>query len=333
MYISLAQNLDVEFRLGWHVLRNMDSETGSWSLAKRDEKERDFFSGGVWTTLPDSILGIAILRERLSKLLLVQIAAELPSLIEEIELKSAVCRTQLKKLGQPRANIEEQRLYLLTLSQSCQSLTKAAVDGTYNNIFFGDAKTKAGYQKRIRAVVQNLNQSFAETIAREGHRYTITDSSIESPPKTRRSNVKTLTRAKFLDRIEDLMKRTRGRELPGTFNPMIISDLFLEQSQPWEELTQSHIQQVAHAVGIFLKHLISYIADTSTSDALFQTLVEPALEQIVKDLKGKTRDLLASHQRGHPITYNHYFTETVQNVRKERSRAEFTRVIQDFFWY
>ncbi|KAF1939031.1 hypothetical protein EJ02DRAFT_409403 [Clathrospora elynae] len=331
MYISLAKNLDVEFRLGWHVLKNMDSETGSWSLSKRDEEERHFFSDGIWTTLPESILGIVPLRERLSKLLLAQIAAELPSLINEIELKSTACRTQLQKLGQPRANIEEQRLYLLTLSQTCQSLTKAAVDGTYNNHFFGDAKTDAGYQKRIRAVVQNLNHSFAETIAREGHHYAITDSSNEARSSTRSSKVKTLDRASFLVRIEELIKRTRGRELPGTFNPMVISDLFLEQSQPWEALARSHIEEVARAVKIFFKHLISHIADTSTCGALFHRLVEPALQQIVKDLRGKTADLLAPHQRGHPITYNHYFTETVQEVRKERSRAEFTRVIQDFF--
>ena len=27
IYVSLARNQDVEFRLGWHVLKNMDSET------------------------------------------------------------------------------------------------------------------------------------------------------------------------------------------------------------------------------------------------------------------------------------------------------------------
>lgn len=36
MYVSLARNQDVEFRLGWHVLKNMDSETGAFSLADRD---------------------------------------------------------------------------------------------------------------------------------------------------------------------------------------------------------------------------------------------------------------------------------------------------------
>jgi hypothetical protein len=331
IYVSLAQNLDVEFRLGWHVLKNMDSETGAWSLPKRDGEERDFFAEGIWRTLPESILGIATLRGRLSKLLLAQIAAELPSLIEEIEIKFTACRTQLQRLGLPRASVEEQRLYLLTLSQTFQSLTKAAVDGTYNNDFFGDAKTDTGYQKRIRAVIQNLNQSFAETMAREGHYYAITDLSDEDSAESRSPKVKVSTRTQFLDRIEALMKRTRGCELPGTFNPMIISDLFLEQSHPWQVLATQHIEQVARAVTRFLQHLVSHIADTSTSGALFQRLVEPALENIIKDAQRKTADLLAPHQQGHPITYNHYFTETVQQVKKDRSRAELTRIIKDVF--
>ncbi|KAH5707452.1 hypothetical protein HBI20_205330 [Parastagonospora nodorum] len=331
MYMSLAQNLDVEFRLGWHVLKNMDSETGAWSLARRDGDERRFFTEGVWRSLPESILGIAPLRERLSKLLLDQIAAELPSLIEEIETKSTTCRTQLQILGLPRASVEEQRLYLLTLSQNFQSLTKAAVDGTYNDDFFGDAKTGAGYQKRIRAVVQNLNQSFAEIMAREGHYYDITDSSNGNSVQNVSRKVKVLSRAHYLNRIEALMKRTRGRELPGTFNPMIVADLFLEQSHPWEALARHHIEQVANSVIEFLKHLVSHIADSSTSGALFQKLVEPALKDVVGFARRKTADLLAQHQKGHPITYNHYFTETMQNVKKERSRVELTRIIKDVF--
>lgn len=258
MYVSLARNLDVEFRLGWHVIRNMDSETGARSLPKRDGEERRFFTEVIWRTLPESILGIAPLRERLNKLLLDQIAAELPSLIDEIELKSTVCRTQLQRLGLPRASIEEQRLYLLTLGQTFQSLTKAAVDGTYNDDFFGDAKTDAGYQKRIRAIVQNLNQSFAKIMARDGHYYDIIDFSNGDSVQKSNPNAKVLTRNRFLDRIETLIKRTRGRELPGTFNPMIISDLFLEQSRPWESLAKHHIEKVAQAATEFLRHLVFY---------------------------------------------------------------------------
>lgn len=139
MYVSLARNQDVEFRLGWHVLKNMDSETGEWSLIDRDVKEEAFFSQGIWEELSRSLLGVDKLRSRLSKVLLGQIAAELPSLIDEIEIKSNACRSRLDKLGEPRATLDEQRRYLLQISQSFQSLVKASVDGMYNDPFFNDA--------------------------------------------------------------------------------------------------------------------------------------------------------------------------------------------------
>ena len=198
MYISLVRNQDVEFRLGWHVLKNMDSETGEWSLVDRDVKEEEFFSQGIWEDLPRSLLGVDKLRNRLSKVLLMQIAAELPSLIDEIEIKSKARRSRLDKLGEPRATLDEQRLYLLHISQSFQSLIKASVDGTYNDPFFEDAQSKPGYQKRIRAVVQNLNLEFAKRIARRGHRREIVD----SPSKTAvPRGVTATTREEFKDHI------------------------------------------------------------------------------------------------------------------------------------
>ncbi|KAI9705615.1 MAG: hypothetical protein M1836_006371 [Candelina mexicana] len=101
MYVSLARNQDVEFRLGWHVLKNMDSETEEWSLADRDIKEEEFFSQGIWEDMSRSLLGVDRLRSRLSKVLLGQIAAELPSLIDEIGVKSNACRSRLDKLRDP----------------------------------------------------------------------------------------------------------------------------------------------------------------------------------------------------------------------------------------
>ncbi|KAJ6029760.1 hypothetical protein N7460_004340 [Penicillium canescens] len=105
---------------------------------------------------------------------------------------------------------------------------KAAVDGTYNEPFFGDAKTKNGYQKRVRAVIQNLNQQFMEKISRHGHfRHVLEGEDQRSGSKTQH--------------IETLLKKTRGRELPSTFNPLIVKDLFQEQCGPWEDITHSHI--------------------------------------------------------------------------------------------
>ncbi|KAM3070385.1 hypothetical protein ACMFMG_010212 [Clarireedia jacksonii] len=328
MYVSLARNQDVEFYLGWHVLKNMDSETGEWSLADRDLKEQQFFSQGIWGELSRSLLGIDTLRKRLNKVLLRQIAVELPSLVNEIEIKVNACRGRLEKLGEPRATLAEQRLYLLHISQMFQSLIKASVDGTYNDLFFEDAKSERGYHQRIRAVVQNLNLEFAERITRRGHYREI----VESPENTCvPRGVAAITRREFMDHIQNLMQRTRGRELPGMFNPMIVTDLFLEQSSPWEIIARSHVEKVWKAAKEFITIITTHIADAATSKALLQKIFEPALNERMEILEAKTAELLKPHQTSHPITYNHYFTETLQKVRNERRQHEFTEIIKSFF--
>lgn len=260
-------------------------------------------------------------------MLLGQIAAELPSLISEIEAKSEASKSKLDMLREPRAALHEQRLYLLHISQSFQNLVKASVDGTYNDTFFEDARSAAGYRKRIRAVVQNLNLDFAEHITSRGHRQEITTSTQSCVPK----GVLAITRKDFLDQVQSLLKRTRGRELPGTFNPMIVVDLFLEQSARWEMITRRHVEKVWRAAKEFLGLTVASIADPATSKALLQEIFEPALSRLLATLNEKTTELLAPHQKSHPITYNHYFTDTLQKVRNERNKDDFARILQDFF--
>ncbi|RYP32724.1 hypothetical protein DL767_005058 [Monosporascus sp. MG133] len=314
LYVSLARNQEVEFRLGWHVLKNMDSEKGSWSLAERDAEEAEFLSKGVWASLPLAHLGIDKLRGRLSKLLLSQIASELPSLMSEIDQKFKSCQTQLEKLGEPRATLGEQQLYLFHLSQSFQALVKASISGSYNSKFFEDALTETGYRQRIRAVVQNLNESFASELVKSGYYRQITD---EKMPDSS-SGPKSISRNEFISHVEELMPRTRGCELPGTFNPMVVADLFFEQSQPWEPIAREHIDKVWTAARDFVDLVVDRIADSSTAESLKQEIFQPAMKELLSQMRAKTTELLLPHQTGHPITYNHCFTETLQKVRLER---------------
>ena len=50
-YLKLAQNKDVVFRLGWHVLKNRNYEMRDTSSAERDEAEENFFASGIWTSM------------------------------------------------------------------------------------------------------------------------------------------------------------------------------------------------------------------------------------------------------------------------------------------
>ncbi|KAK3903389.1 interferon-induced GTP-binding protein Mx [Staphylotrichum tortipilum] len=330
LYLSLAKNQEVEFRHGWHVLKNIDSEKGSSDLSTRDAEEAAFFNSGAWAALPVSSLGIERLRSRLSKVLLGQITTELPGLMDEINRKFKSCQGQLADLGTPRASPMEQRAYLLQLSQSFQALVKTSVDGSYNDAFFSDAKSETGYHQRIRAIVQNLNQDFASEMSRRGHLHEVVDSvtspfDASSPPRVIR-----ITRDQFVTQIEELMRRTRGRELPGTFSPMVVADLFLEQCRPWEAIARDHVKKVWAAASCFVKLVIAHLADESTAKALQQHVFEPAMQQILKQSSEKTSELLKPHRRGHPVTCNRNFAAILQGIRRERRKKEREAVLCQF---
>jgi hypothetical protein len=329
MFISLAKNQDVEFRLGWHVLRNMDSDMGESTLSQRDIQEVEFFSKGTWNELPQSIRGISKLRGRLSKLLLSQIASELPNVVLEIESKRQACRSKLDKFGVPRGTVEEQRRYLLQISQSFQLLVKASVDGTYNDSFFGDSMSEVGYNKRIRAVVQSLGRNFATTMTANGHyRHIVTSkkNGVKIP-----DNCITITEADFIDHIQGLMERTAGRELPGTFSPMIVANLFADQCSPWDSIVRKHVDRVWKAAKTFIHHVIEHVADMATSKALLKKVIDPGLDHILQTLRLELTKIVAQHQSCHPITYNRDFIITLQEFRHDRLEKRYSAILSKFF--
>ena len=338
LFVALAKNEDVDFRLGWHVLRNRDYESRNCSTETRDMLETRFFSQGIWQDLPRNLVGISALRKRLSKVLLDQIKSELPSLSADIAANIEDCRSKLSKLGSSRAGVDEQRLFLLRIGQSFQSLAKAAIDGTYGNTFFGDACSKEGYGKRLRSVVQNSNLDFAHSMRTRGHRYQIVEGNHNGKPTTIASSEdpgahigpKLIGRNEFISKVKEVLKRSRGRELPGMYSPMIVGDLFFEQSKPWEALARQHIRALWEATQAFLVLTIANLTDEYTSNSLLNELMYPLMEKKYTELDNKVTDLLAPYKTVHPITYNHYFTESVQNVRKERRKAEITKKIQSF---
>ncbi|KAL1799646.1 hypothetical protein ACET3X_003683 [Alternaria dauci] len=84
-YLELAQNKEVKFRLGWHVLRNRDFTTRDSTTEERDRTEALFFENGIWKSLSADQTGVHSLKLRLSKILKDHIAAQLPDVLVQIK--------------------------------------------------------------------------------------------------------------------------------------------------------------------------------------------------------------------------------------------------------
>jgi GTPase SAR1 family protein len=335
-FVELAENKDVNFRLGWHVLRNRDYDSRDSSADERDRAEAEFFSQGIWTSLPPSHMGIGSLKPRLSRVLKDQILSELPNMIQDVENGVKDCRGRLELLGSSRATIPEQRLHLLRVSQLFSSLVKAAIDGVYVDSFFGDPKTDDGYSKRLRAVTQNTLIEFSATIRRQGHAKDITEdplktSDIELVGRSKDGNPVRISREAYIDEVQDLMKRTRGCELPGTFNPQIIGELFYEQSRPWQAIVESFMAQLLDAARMTLNLVLEHTADPQTSEGLLRHIINPAIEPLKERLEAKAKEVLEPHQRGHPITYNHHLTDNIHKSRQKEWDKLLTEKVHGFF--
>lgn len=324
----LARNEEVAFRLGWHVLRNRDYHTKNSTAEQRDQEEKEFFSSSTWSSLPPDILGIDLLKPRLSIVLKNHIISVLPSLIKDVKQGINDCIVDLGRLGDSRRTLPEQRLYLVRVSQRFSTLIKAAVDGAYSDAFFGDPMTPDGESKRLRAVIQNRMLQFAKELRKNGHRKIIIDTSDEN---FNHPVEKVVRRSDYLDHVHDLIRKTRGRELPGTFNPMVIGDFFFEQSQPWKSSCDLYCQVVHDAIHTSLKHTIDTVTDITTAEVLFKDHLSPALGSLLSSFHTKVSEILEPHQQGHAITYNHYFTETVQKARKEWNDTQLVKCLQAYF--
>ncbi len=337
-FVNLASNDNIQFRLGWHVVKNRDYQSRHSSAEERDRSEVEFFSEGVWRELPQNMIGIGALKGRLSKILLDQIKKYLPRLIEDIQSSIEECRSKLAKLGDGRSTADEQRQFLLKLSQSFQALCRAAIDGNYDDKFFGDPSSDEEYCKRLRAVVQNLNIGFSDLMRRKGHHRTIDGESREKkevqmhvPAPKSHANLQpiAMSRADAIDWVRKLLVRSRGRELPGSFNPLLVSELFRDQSTPWESIAREHVQNIWMASKAFLEKLLEILADEETLETLFTHWIDPNLAARFKKANERLDGLLIDRER-HAITYNHYYTDVLQSLREERQVKALAEKIQQF---
>jgi len=324
-YIELAQNENVKLNLGWHVLRNKGHSTADDTLEEREAREATFFAESGWqAALKSSQLGVAALRDRLRDALWKQIHDGLPGVKYEVQLGIKDCNAKLSQLGQARSSRKEKHKYLHEISSTLTKMVQAAIDGVYADPFFASYPGQLdAFDRRLRANMQKTLTIYAGKMCLKGHALEVVEDDLKptrSPPS------KYIMRSEYLELVKKLMVECRGRELPGTFNPLVVGDLFSRQCKPWESITQNLAEQVHNAAVTTFNKMISEICDGNTKYRLMNGLIQPALYQLRKDLKSKLDELLEPHLSIHPITYNDYLTESVQKIQGDRHDRAFDRL-------
>lgn len=341
-WINLAQNNNVYFELGWHMLKNRGEEDMDWSFEKRNAQERAFFSNGQYRTLPESDKGVTTLRSKLSKLLFKHLKKELPNLQAELNAKHDKTVEALEQLGEKRSTTAEQKRFLMSVATSYQTIAASAVDGHYEHTLFDAIDTDKGLEdsgnmRRLRAAVQHLNLQFASQMRQYGHKFKIwatkdtagTNSQSDLPEpeisegySAAKEHQSEISREDAVEWVKQILIRTRGRELPGNFNPLLMSQLFWEQSEHWHTLAIAHIVKIDALCCAFVKAAIDHVVFSDVSTKLQALKLDDAMKKRRTNACEELHQLISDKQRP-PITYDPSYTATVQEARSQKTTAKF----------
>jgi hypothetical protein len=352
-WFDLAMNKEVFLQRGWHMVRNRTESESGYTFAERNEAEQAFFDKGRFKNLPRPNVGIEALRGRLSTLLHRHLVQELPSLRKEMEEKLKDTKAELHSLGERRETSQEQRMALTKTSTEIHTIIGNAVSGQYTHPFFNavdrkSAVTEGNNVRRFRAVVQDLNQKFADDMRLRGHKFDIpADNETDvAKPTLFGSNVSTvvapsfnfrasstpekdeeeeqeeedeeqeeedeeqeedidewthdpekMTQKEAMEWVKTMIRGCRGHELPGSVNPEVVSHLFWEQSEPWKDIAEDHIERMRAACKHFIQQVLEFAAPTEFKKPLEDLVVNTVLEGTLNNAQEELNKLLEDKAR------------------------------------
>ena len=130
-----------------------------------------------------------------------------------------------------------------------------------------------------------------------------------------------------LEWVGQALTRTRGRELGGNFNPLLIGELFWEQSCNWSSLAKDHLDAISQACRRFLRDLLEEMCPEDVRSRLWSSQIQDVLKEreafAIRELEKLTEDL-----KSYPIDYNHYYTDTIKKRRRDRDKAALSKYLQ-----
>jgi hypothetical protein len=124
------------FKIGWHVVKNLDTTNAGSTLEERDIQEKLWLQQSAWKNqLKSDQLRIVALHNRLSRLLEAHTRDALPSIISDIENQLEKCQVDLAKFGKPRPTLDSQRKFLQNISVAYTQLADYAIIASYQGPF------------------------------------------------------------------------------------------------------------------------------------------------------------------------------------------------------
>ncbi|KAF4541959.1 Dynamin family protein [Lasiodiplodia theobromae] len=340
VWTALAQNKDIQFELGWHMLRNRTQAESISTFEERDIMEKVFFEGRpIYKNMDKKTLGISALCERLSHLLFAHLKSEIPKLNKELNEELVKTSNRLVTLGEQRYRMSDIRAFLMKSSTKYNTILANALSGNYNDDFFRNdtnhvSTSEAVSYTKLRAAIQYHNSQFAKLMLVFGSKYKFKgvpsevldiignednmdiDGELEYLPYAKRLQ-KSKTHSEAVVWVRGKMQSSRGEELPGSISATVLKELYWEQTANWEIITVKYIEVIAKHVQDFLKSLTQHVMPADVVERILERKISPNAASHKRNAIDELKRMATDNRRA-PMTYNHYFTDTIQKLRHQK---------------
>ncbi|KYG40913.1 hypothetical protein M433DRAFT_159716 [Acidomyces richmondensis BFW] len=338
---ALAKNQDTtRLKLGFFLLKNPSPSdlAGGYCHLEREQHEKQYFAASPWKELELDVdrTGIVPLRTYLQRLLDQHIERELPKVRKEINQLIKRTEVDLADLGDARPTPAHLRIYLSRIAMHFHRLTTAALHGDYHGVdaaFFQRRKDSFDYV-RLRAMVHNVNTAFSNELRNSGQTMKVVaqhdseadthDSASEDLP----SEPLHVSHDEMKAFVLKLYRNTRGRELPGNYNHVLLAELFHYQSKRWKAIASEHLASMFDQVKLFVQDAVRCVAADDHVSMEMLDRIAIVLEEARQKADEELEKLWDDHSQ-QPITYNHYYTDNIQNARRNATRNRIKQAMQD----
>ncbi|KAK8104425.1 dynamin GTPase [Apiospora kogelbergensis] len=301
--------------------------------------EMDFFSSHIWQSqgLDMSRVGVVNLRIFLQDLLDSHIEKELPNVIEEVKHQLRNAEASLCLMGPERSSVGDIRFFMTNISMDIYQFVQNSLNGDYygtqRDYFQADSKSK------LRAVIHRLNTNFAARMRDSGQKRQISSAAACDSKDVTVCDLEniapTVQRLLVSEQSMDSWAKsvyadTRGRELPGNHNYVLVAELFREQSTLWGPIAKAHVRDVFTALAQWIKTSVVGIIQEPKVKTQIVSICLRWLDDA--ELRAdKELEKLLTDEKQHPITYNHYYTDNIQTARHNALFKPIQSVLKDTF--
>lgn len=296
---AVLENRRKPLKLGYVMVKNRSQKEVEEHISVQEarRKEEAFFSNHpVFHGLDKSFFGLDNLIKKLTNVLVARVHDALPGMRQEINTLLESATRELQELGKGAGDTPAEA-----------NLTLMRIVFEYNNLL---SESSAGRYVDKRLWAPNLRLCTRVRDAYDAFKKQIDET---RPPFEGDS--------KFIDEVENEIRNSRGRELPGFLNPRIFESRVARYIEDWRGASNRLVS--------IIRRLVSEVA----SDILSSLAPEfPGLRQKMHDiialeirkLEENTRAEINSvfeREVGQPFTMNDQFLAAVNAKRLERFDA------------